>query len=212
MAFAFTLAFWVWIFLQSFSPLVNLVCIFGTIVVIFPTVWIGRRLLDIKPTIDQVIWVTTAVHTIVMTLFGTAVLKAIQTGDTWRGLVIPFPRSLAIALVYITATFTMFTIANLAMRGFGAPLIIPLSRRVVTDWLYSWTRNPMILSTLACLVAMGLWFQSTLFIVWVLGLVAPSWIVFLKVYEERELEIRFGDAYRTYKAKTPFLWPKKPSA
>ena len=177
---------------------------------IFPMVWIGRRLIDIKPTIDQAIWVTTVVHTIVMALFGTAVLKAIQTGDTWRGLVISFPRSLSITLVYVTTAFTMLTIANLAVRGLGAPLIIPLSRRVVTDWLYSWTRNPMILSTLACLVAIGLWFQSLFFLIWVLGLVTPSWIMFLRVYEERELEIRFGDAYRTYKAKTPFLWPKKP--
>jgi protein-S-isoprenylcysteine O-methyltransferase Ste14 len=34
--------------------------------------------------------------------------------------------------------------------------------------------------------------------------------VFLKVYEERELEIRFGEAYREYREKTPMLWPRRP--
>jgi protein-S-isoprenylcysteine O-methyltransferase Ste14 len=68
----------------------------------------------------------------------------------------------------------------------------------------------MVLATLAWLLAVGLWLQSALFLVWVLALAAPAWIVFLKGYEERELEIRFGDAYRAYRATTPFLWPRKP--
>jgi protein-S-isoprenylcysteine O-methyltransferase Ste14 len=211
-AFALTLAFWWWLLQQSFSPLVNLICIVGTLLVIFPTVWIGRRLLDMKPTIAQVAWVTTAVHAILMVLFGTAIIKAIQTGDAWRGLVIPIPRSLGIVLIYITGVITLLTVANLALRGLGAPFAIALSRRLATDWLYSWTRNPMVLATLVWLGAVGLWLQSTLFVVWVLVLVAPALIVFLKVYEERELEIRFGEAYRTYKAKTSFLWPRKSRA
>jgi protein-S-isoprenylcysteine O-methyltransferase Ste14 len=35
-------------------------------------------------------------------------------------------------------------------------------------------------------------------------------LVFVKVYEERELEIRFGDSYRTYRSRTPLLFPRKP--
>ena len=31
----------------------------------------------------------------------------------------------------------------------------------------------------------------------------------VKIYEERELELRFGEAYRDYRAKTPFLVPWK---
>jgi protein-S-isoprenylcysteine O-methyltransferase Ste14 len=210
--FALTIVLWRWILQQSFSPLVNLFCIIGTLLAIFPTVRIGRGLLDVKPTIDQVAWVTTAVHAMGMVLFGIAIIKAIQTGDTWRGLIIPIPRSLGIILVYITGAVTLLTVANLAIRGLGAPFAIALSRRLATNWLYARTRNPMVLATLAWLVAVGLWLQSTLFVVWVLVLVAPAWIAFLKVYEERELEIRFGEAYREYKAKTSFLWPRKSKA
>jgi protein-S-isoprenylcysteine O-methyltransferase Ste14 len=68
----------------------------------------------------------------------------------------------------------------------------------------------MVLSTLAALLSAGIYFQSLYFILWVILLEAPSWIYFLKVYEERELEIRFGASYVEYKAKTPFLWPGRP--
>jgi protein-S-isoprenylcysteine O-methyltransferase Ste14 len=70
----------------------------------------------------------------------------------------------------------------------------------------------MVFSILACLVSVGLWLQSTLFVVWVLFLVTPAWVVFLKLFEERELELRFRETYLEYKAITPFLWPKKPKS
>jgi len=37
-------------------------------------------------------------------------------------------------------------------------------------------------------------------------------VVFLKAFEERELEIRFGASYLEYKARTPMLWPRRPKA
>jgi protein-S-isoprenylcysteine O-methyltransferase Ste14 len=211
-AFACTLALWWWIPEQSLSPFLNSVCIVGTLLLFFPTVWVGRKLLDIKPTTGRVAWVTTAVHAILMVLLGIAIIKAIQTGHTWRGVIIPVPRSVATILVYVTGAVGVLTVVNLALKGLGAPFAIALSRRLATDWLYSRTRNPMTLAALAWLVAVGLWLQSAFFLVWVLVLVAPALILFLKVYEERELEIRFGEAYRAYKARTPFLWPRGPRA
>jgi protein-S-isoprenylcysteine O-methyltransferase Ste14 len=208
-AFILTIILWRWVLRQQFSTTLNFLCIVGTVLAIVPTVWIGRRLLD-KPTIDRAAWVTTAVHGIVVVLFGVAIIKAIQTSGSWQGLIIPIPRSLGIILVYITGTITLLTVANLAIQGLGAPFAIVLSRRLATNWLYARTRNPMVLATFAWFVAIGLLLQSTLFVVWVLLLVAPVEIVILKVYEERELEIRFGQSYRDYKARTSFLWPRRP--
>lgn len=207
-AFACTLVLWSWLLEQSLPPFLNSVAIVGTLLVVFPTVWVGRKLLDNTPTAGRVAWVTTAVHAIVMVLFGIGVIKAIQTAHTWRGVIIPVPRSVATILVYVTGAVTVLTVVNLALKGLGPPFAIALSRRLATDWLYARTRNPMVLACLAWLVAIGLWLQSAFFLVWVLVLVTPAWIVVLKVYEERELEIRFGEAYRAYKARTPFLWPR----
>lgn len=211
-AFACTLALWRWILEQSLSPLLNSVCIVGTFLVVFPTVWVGRKLLDSKPTAERVAWVTAAVHAVVMVLFGIGIIKAIQTGHTWRGVMIPVPRSVATILVCATGAAAALTVVNLALKGLGAPFAIALSRRLATDWLYARTRNPMVLACLAWLVAVGLWLQSAFFLVWVLVLVTPALIVVLKVYEERELEIRFGEAFRAYKARTPFLWHRGPRA
>ncbi len=208
--FILTVALWRWLLGRTFGPFLNLLCIVGTVLLIFPTVRIGRSLLDREPTVDRVAWVTTIMHAILMVLFGTAIVKAIQTGGTWPGPIIPVPRGIGLILVYGTGAVTLLTVANLALRGLGAPFDIVLSRRLTTDWMYSWTRNPMVLATLACLLSIGLWLQSVLFVAWVLVLVAPAWVVYLKLYEERELEIRFGQSYRQYKARTSFLWPRRP--
>jgi protein-S-isoprenylcysteine O-methyltransferase Ste14 len=179
---------------------------------IFPIVFIGRRTLDSNPTIEHLNWVTTIVHALLMVLFGIAIIKAIQTGRTWQGWVIPVPRSIGLFLVCITGFITLLTVANLALSGLGAPFAIALSKRLATSWLYTWTRNPMVLSMILFLLAVGLWLQSTLFMVWVLVFAASAELTFLKVYEERELEIRFGSSYRDYKARTSFLWPRKPKS
>jgi protein-S-isoprenylcysteine O-methyltransferase Ste14 len=210
--FVLTVVLWRWLLGRTFGLWANLLCIVGTLLAIPPTVWVGRWLLDRKPTADRVAWVTTIMHAILMVLFGTAIIKAIQTGDTWQGVAIPIPPSLGWVLTYGTGAVTLLTVVNLALRGLGAPFDIVLSRRLATDWMYTWTRNPMVLAVLACLLSVGLLLQSALFLVWVLVLAAPAWIVYLKLYEERELEIRFGPSYREYKARTSFLWPRRPSA
>jgi protein-S-isoprenylcysteine O-methyltransferase Ste14 len=38
--------------------------------------------------------------------------------------------------------------------------------------------------------------------------VIPAHILFLKYFEEKELELRFGESYLEYKKKVPFLLPK----
>jgi protein-S-isoprenylcysteine O-methyltransferase Ste14 len=68
----------------------------------------------------------------------------------------------------------------------------------------------MVLAGIAFFLSLGIWFQSTLFLIWVLVLFVPAILFFVKIYEERELELRFGTSYLDYKNKTSFLWPKKP--
>jgi hypothetical protein len=92
---------------------------------------------------------------------------------------------------------------------FGSTRCGKLSRRLATDWMYAWTRNPMLLCTLGLLLSVGLRYRSLWFVFWVAAVVSPGWIFFVKVYEERELEIRFGNSYVEYKARTPLLLPRR---
>jgi protein-S-isoprenylcysteine O-methyltransferase Ste14 len=205
--FVGTVLLWRWLMRQHFSPPVTSLAIVGPLVLVFPSALAGRRILDAAPTPERAAKVNAVVHAWLMLLLGVAVITAIRTSATWRGLILPIPPAVAAVVLYATGAMVLLTVLNLALRGLGAPFAVALSRRLATDWLYSRTRNPMVLATLACLFAVGLWLQSALFLLWHLALVTPAWLFAVKVYEERELDIRFGEPYRRYRTSTPFLWP-----
>jgi len=81
------------------------------------------------------------------------------------------------------------------------------STKLVTTGLYASCRNPMTLgySLLPC--GMGIMFRSLSMTFIVPSVVFSVMIVWLKVWEEPRLERRFGEAYREYQRRTPFLIP-----
>jgi len=192
------------------SNCLNLSIITGALLLVFPVAWLGRLILDRQPTTSRTAWITTFIHYAVLTLFGAAVMRAVITHQDWTGWRIPIPVEIGLLLVILTGAAGLLSVANLALKGLGAPFSIALSEKLAVDWMYAWTRNPMVLAALAFLVSLGLWFQSALFVLWVLILFTPALLFFVKVYEERELEFRFGSSYQEYKSKTPMLFPRKP--
>ena len=192
------------------SNVMNLSIIVGGVLMVFPLVWLGRKILDRDQTISGVPWTTTFVHFALGFLLGVPIIRAVTTHQDWSGWVLPVPSGIGLALVIITGAAFLLTVVNLALKGFGAPFFIALSRKLAADWLYAWTRNPMLLAALALFLSLGIWFQSVLFVLWVLILFAPALLVFVRAYEERELEIRFGASYLEYKSRTPMLFPRRP--
>ena len=205
-----TLFIWLWALNQPISNTMKLILIAGSVLLVFPTVWLGRMILDRHPTTSRAAWITIFVHYAVVILFGIAIIQAVTTHQDWSGWVLPVPTEIGLLLVIITGAAALFSVINLALKGLGAPFAIALSKKLTVDWMYAWTRNPMVLTTLAFLLSLGIWFQSVLFVLWVLILFAPALLVFVKVYEERELEFRFGASYLEYKSRTPMLFPRKP--
>ena len=57
--------------------------------------------------------------------------------------------------------------------------------------------------------SMGLERGSVWFLVWLATSVSPGWIFFAKIYEERELELRFGRSYVEDRQRTPMFLPRK---
>jgi protein-S-isoprenylcysteine O-methyltransferase Ste14 len=157
----------------------------------------------------RAVWVTTFIHFALGFLFGVPIVRAVTTHQDWSGWVLPVPPGIGLALVIMTGAALLLTVVNLALKGFGAPFFIALSRKLAADWLYARTRNPMVLAVLAFLLSLGIRFQSVLFVLWVLVLFAPALLAFVKMYEERELEIRFGASYLEYKSRTPMLLPRR---
>jgi len=206
----FTWFIWLWALNQPLSNIMNLSIIVGGVLLVFPLVWLGRMILDRQPTTSRAAWITTFVHYALGILFGAAIIRAVITHQDWSGWTLPIPVEIGLLLVISTGVAVLSTVVNLALKGLGAPFAIALSRKLAVDWWYAWTRNPMVLAGLAFLLSLGIWFQSALFVLWVLILFAPALLVFVKVYEERELEFRFGASYLEYKSRTPMLFPRRP--
>jgi len=207
---SFILIVWWFVLIASLSDVMNLSVIVGGVLLTFPLVWIGRTILNWRQTKGHAVSTTTFVHFGLGFTFGVPLVRAISTYHSWSGWVLPIPSVIGLILVIITGTATFLTVANLALRGYGAPFFIKLSQKLAVDLMYAWTRNPMVLAVLSFLISLGIWFQSTLFVLWVLILFAPALLFFVKVFEERELEFRFGASYLEYKSKTPMLFPRKP--
>ncbi len=200
---------WVWVLDQKFSAILNLSIICGGVFLAYPLVWFCRKWLDQNPTKRRAEWITTFVHFSLGIVFGVPICRALLTHQNWVGWVLPIPVEIGWILLAITGTITMLTVLNLALRGFGAPFAVALSRRLAIEWLYARTRNPMVLAVLSFALSLGIWWQSSLFVLWVLLVITPALLFFVKMFEERELEVRFGDSYLAYKAKTPMLFPGK---
>jgi protein-S-isoprenylcysteine O-methyltransferase Ste14 len=192
------------------SCTINLSIIVGSVLLVFPIAWLGRKIVDRRCTMSYVTWTTTFEHVCLSILFGVAIARAVITHREWSGWLLPIPSEIGIVLSLITGALLLVVIVNLALKGLGAPFYIALSRKLAVDWLYAWTRNPMFFAILVCLLSLGLWFRSGLFLLWVLVLFTPAYLFFVKVYEERELEFRFGASYLEYRARTPLLIPRNP--
>jgi protein-S-isoprenylcysteine O-methyltransferase Ste14 len=207
--FAIILSAW-WLVLKApLSNAVNLSIIVGGVLLTYPLVWFGRKILDQHQTIDHAVRTTTFVHFGLGFTFGVPIVLALATHHNWSGRVLPVPPVIGLILVIITGTASFLTVVNLALKGFGAPFFIKLSQKLAVDWMYAWTRNPMVLAVISFFLSLGIWFQSTLFVLWVLILFTPALLFFIRVFEEKELEFRFGESYLEYKAKTPMLFPRK---
>ena len=207
---ALTVACW-WLASRSAgNSVLNIALIWGAPLLTFPIALAGRKALDAGPVSKKrAEWTNVAVHYAMMIALGAGVFPAVGLVQRSPGIAVPVPQPVGLALFGVTGFATFLTVLNLAVRGFGAPFAAKLSSRLATDWMYAWTRNPMLLCSLAWFFSLGLWRQSLWFLVWLAVSVAPGWIFFIKAYEERELEMRFGPGYVEYKARTPLLWPRR---
>lgn len=202
--------FWVWVAQIQLSQVVLAVTAVAGALLIIPLVLAGRRAVDRKPTAAQAEQVNGWVHYGVWLLLGTGVLAATRYALAARTWVLPLAPGWGMGLVILSSLLLLAVVINLALKGRGAPFAVALTRLVAVEWFYAWTRNPMVLAGLALLLGLGLALRSGQFLLWLLIFAAPAMVIFLLVYEERELEIRFGQAYLDYKARTPGFFPRRP--
>jgi len=91
--------------------------------------------------------------------------------------------------------------------GRGTPVPMMPTMSLVVKGPFAYCRNPMTLGTYIAYSGLGVWIGSYSALAIVLILTAVL-LTYVKLWEEKELEIRFGDAYLEYKQNTPFILPR----
>ena len=123
-------------------------------------------------------------------------------------MLLTFPARLVIGAILFAAGAGLAIPALLAFRAAGTH-IEPWkpSSAVVTSGIFTWLRNPMYAGLTLFLAGLGIVLASD----WMLVTTAIFALVIhfgVVKREERYLEAKFGDAYRSYKARVPrYGWP-----
>lgn len=91
--------------------------------------------------------------------------------------------------------------------GRGTPVPVMATQQLLTQKPYSFCRNPMALGAILLYLGVAILVGSISAVGLVL-LFAVILLVYIKFLEEKEIELRFGDAYREYRKQTPFIIPR----
>ena len=83
------------------------------------------------------------------------------------------------------------------------------TKRMVIAGPYRCVRNPMMWGVVSLLIGLALWLGSAG--LWVAVAIFLTFIsLFVPLYEEKDMERRFGEEYREYCRTVPRWWPKFP--
>lgn len=123
---------------------------------------------------------------------------------------LPYPRgAFMLGILLLVAGMVLFTLSIRSLIGAkqGAAAM-RLTLDMVTQGIYARARNPISLGYYLICVGVGLVSASTYITLAAVFVVIPLHVFNLLFFEERQLELRFGQSYRDYKRATPFLMPR----
>ena len=123
---------------------------------------------------------------------------------------IPLPAWMAplgIALMVAGGVLALACVATFVIRGRGTPAPFDPPREFVASGPYARVRNPMYIGGFLVLAGYALCAMSVAALVVAFAMLAAAH-VFVILYEEPNLEQRFGESYREYRRTTPRWIPR----
>ena len=121
-------------------------------------------------------------------------------------------RILQIMVALLSLAFGFFlmvwSFVSLISTGKGTPVPVAPSQKLIVDGPYRICRNPMLLGVIIYFLGVGTIVDSI-----TIGFIMSCLILLIgtcysKFIEEKELRMRFGQAYEEYREKTTFLIPR----
>jgi protein-S-isoprenylcysteine O-methyltransferase Ste14 len=112
--------------------------------------------------------------------------------------------------IVILVGLTIMTLCISSFIRIGKGTLAPWSptKKLVIKGLYRYVRNPMILGVFIVLLGEALALKSQNILLWAASFFVINTIYFI-VYEEPDLEDRFGDEYREYKKHVSRWLPRR---
>lgn len=114
-----------------------------------------------------------------------------------------------IPAITIGAIIAIWTIVIQITLASGTPFPMLPTKKLLVVGTFQYCRNPMTLGTIVAYVGVAI-LVGSFTALFVIAVFAAMLIGYLKLIEEKELQMRFGSEYVEYKKKTPFIIPKKP--
>jgi len=112
-----------------------------------------------------------------------------------------------LVIILIGLTIMTLTIASFAKLGKGTLAPWSPTKKLVIVGMYRYVRNPMIIGVLIVLLGESISILSLRIFIWAMVFFILNSIHFV-LYEEPNLEKRFGDEYKEYKKNVPRWIPR----
>ena len=203
------------VLLMSVSAGGSLLALSLTLIGRVPTEWIiagpfGFRPADMRarPAVHLML---TALEIVIFWGLFLGVIPFVLSGLELRwGLGIPFPaatRPVGVVVLVFASALGLWSAAVMSRIGGGTPLPAAMPNRLVIAGPYRVVRNPMALASIAQGVAVGMLLSSWLVVLYAIS-GALLWNYAVRPHEERDLEARFGDEFRRYRAAVRCWWPR----
>ena len=133
--------------------------------------------------------------------------------DRWVGLPVflsPLSRTvLGGSLIILGSIFLFWSIMAQREIGKGTPMPLMATQKLVVQKPYLYCRNPIFFGVINLFSGISFLLNSISSLVMVF-IFSVTILLYTRFIEEKELEMRFGDEYLTYKKKTPFFIPIPP--
>lgn len=113
-----------------------------------------------------------------------------------------------VTAIILGGIIAMWTIVIQITLASGTPFPMLPTKQLLVVGPFKYCRNPMTLGTILAYAGIAVLIGSVTALLAVV-IFAALLIVYLKMIEEKELELRFGAEYVEYKKKTPFIIPIK---
>lgn len=119
----------------------------------------------------------------------------------------PLPTLLGILLICIGIALMYKTISLFARMGKGTLAPWDPTQKLVVHGIYRHVRNPMISGVFCILLGEPVLVGSVPLLIWFAVFLVLN-LIFIPLFEESNLEARFGDEYKLYKENVPRWVPR----